>query len=294
LPAPGTGAGKAVAAAVDAGAQGASAGDARLQRALEFLKAGNAKEAEPLFRAVAEEKAARITADSKDAATAFRNLGAIAGFADPKSALDAYQKAGELDPDDMNSILWVGWMQLQRGNLQEAEARFRRVLPATKPDDWVNYWARIGLGDIGIARGNLAEALKSFRDGLAIAQHLAQADPGNADWQRDLSVSYEKIGDVLVDQGNLPEALKSFRADLAITERLARADPGNAGWQRDLAVSNGRLAGAFRKGGDKAKALDALRQGRAIMVRMTTLSPDNAVWKSDLAWFDGQIAELGR
>jgi tetratricopeptide (TPR) repeat protein len=198
------GADKAIGAAVDAAAQGASAGDARLQRALEFLKAGNAKEAEPLFRAVAEEKAARIKVDSKDAATAFRNLGAIAGFADPKGALDAYQKAVELDPDDMDSIFWVGWMRLERGNLQEADARFRRILLATKPDDWVNYWARIGLGDIGVARGNLAEALKSFRDGLAIAQRRAQADPGNAGWQRDLSVSYSKIGDVLVDQGNLP------------------------------------------------------------------------------------------
>ena len=41
-------------------------------------------------------------------------------------------------------------------------------------------------------------------DGLAIADRLARADPGNASWQRDLSVSYNKIGDVLVAQGNLP------------------------------------------------------------------------------------------
>ncbi len=169
------GADKAIGAAVDAAAQGASAGDARLQRALGFLKAGNVKEAEPLFRAVAEEKAARIKTDSKDAATAFRNLGAIAGFADPKRALDAYQKAAELDPDDMESIFLVGWTQLQRGNLEEADARFRRVLLATKTDNWANYWARIGFGNIRIARGNLPEALKSFRDGLAIANRLAEA-----------------------------------------------------------------------------------------------------------------------
>jgi tetratricopeptide (TPR) repeat protein/pimeloyl-ACP methyl ester carboxylesterase len=235
------GADKAIGAAVDAAAQGASAGDARLQRALEFLKAGNAKEAEPMFRAVAEEKAARIKTDSKDAATAFRNLGAIAGLADPKRALDAYQKAAELDPDDMNSIFWVGWMQLERGNLQEAEARFRRVLLATKTNNWADYWARISLGDIRIARGNLADALKSYRDGLSIAERLAQADPGNAGWQRDLSVSFERVGDVLVAQGNLAEALKSFRGGLAIRERLAQADPGNAGWQRNLSVSFDRV-----------------------------------------------------
>jgi acyl-coenzyme A synthetase/AMP-(fatty) acid ligase len=29
---------------------------------------------------------------------------------------------------------------------------------------------------------------KSFRDGLAIRDRLAKADPGNAGWQRDLSI----------------------------------------------------------------------------------------------------------
>jgi hypothetical protein len=48
-----------------------------------------------------------------------------------------------------------------------------------------------------VAQGNLPEALKSFRDGHAIRDRLAKSDPGNAGWQRDLSVSYEKIGNVL-------------------------------------------------------------------------------------------------
>ncbi len=54
---------------------------------------------------------------------------------------------------------------------------------------------------------------------------LTKADPNNAEWQRDLAVSYDKVGDVLVAQGSLPEALKSFQAGLAIADRLAKADP---------------------------------------------------------------------
>ena len=157
------------------------------------------------------------------------------------------------------------------------------------------------IGDVLVAQGDLPEALKAFRDSLAIRRpsgqgrprqrrlaarsvgvlredrrraggagqsaggaeslprqprhrdRLAKADPGNAGWQRDLSVSYDKIGDVLVAQGNLPEALKSFRDSLAITDRLAKADPGNAGWQRDLSVSyeqdRRRAGGAGRSAG---------------------------------------------
>ncbi len=92
-----------------------------------------------------------------------------------------------------------------------------------------------------VAQGNLPEALKAYRDSLAIGERLAKADPGNAGWQRDLSVSYDKVGDVLVAQGNLPEALKAYRDSLAIRERLAKADPGNAGWQRDLSVSYNKV-----------------------------------------------------
>jgi hypothetical protein len=66
-------------------------------------------------------------------------------------------------------------------------------------------------------------ASKSYRDGLAIADRLAKSDPGNAGWQRDLSVSYNKIGGLLVAQGNLPEALKSFRDGHDIIDRLAVA-----------------------------------------------------------------------
>jgi predicted negative regulator of RcsB-dependent stress response len=95
--------------------------------------------------------------------------------------------------------------------------------------------------DVLVAQGNLPDALAAYKAALAIAERLAKADPENAGWQRDLSVSHEKIGDVLVAQGNLPDALAAYKAALAIAERLAKADPENAGWQRDLAISNERL-----------------------------------------------------
>jgi Flp pilus assembly protein TadD len=55
------------------------------------------------------------------------------------------------------------------------------------------------------AQGDLSAALKSYSDGLSVIERLAKSDPGNAGWQRDLSVSYDRVGDVLVAQGNLPD-----------------------------------------------------------------------------------------
>ena len=37
-----------------------------------------------------------------------------------------------------------------------------------------------------VAQGDRAGALKSYRDGLAIRERLAQSDPGNAQWQQDV------------------------------------------------------------------------------------------------------------
>ena len=71
--------------------------------------------------------------------------------------------------------------------------------------------------------GGIDEALQAYRDGLAVAGHLAAADRSNTLWQRDLSLSYEKVGDVLMAQGKLEEALEAYRESLSIQERLATA-----------------------------------------------------------------------
>ena len=56
---------------------------------------------------------------------------------------------------------------------------------------------------------------RRFESVFAEAERLAQADPGNAEWQRDLSVSHNKIGDMLAAAGDRAGALAEYRADLA-------------------------------------------------------------------------------
>ncbi len=68
----------------------------------------------------------------------------------------------------------------------------------------------------------------------AIREALRPRDPANTEWQRDLSVSQDRIGDVLVAQGDRDGALKAYREGLAIREALTRRDPANTEWQGDL------------------------------------------------------------
>ncbi|HRD65405.1 MAG TPA: tetratricopeptide repeat protein, partial [Candidatus Competibacter sp.] len=288
------GAERSVGEAVAAAGQGAAEGDERMKKALALLKENRIAEAEALFRAVAVDREAQAKQNARAAAIAYRNLGAIAGLRDPKRALDAYAKAIESDPDDLESLFWAGWLQRERGDLREAERRFKRVFKLAIPENqaWFIYWARIGIGDVLVAQGSLPEALKAYRDSLAIADRLAQADPGNAGWQRDLSVSYDRIGDVLVAQGSLPEALKAYRDSLAIADRLAQADPGNAGWQHDLSVSYEKIGDVLVAQGNLPAALKTYRDGLAIRERLAQADPGNAGWQRDLSVSYNKIGDV--
>jgi tetratricopeptide (TPR) repeat protein len=150
-------------------------------------------------------------------------------------------------------------------------------LAAAKPDD-ANY--QIGLaaaydeiGNVQMAQGDLAAALKAYNAGLAIRERLAQSDPGNTAWRRDLSVSYEKVGNVQVAQGDLAAALKSYQVDLAIAERLAQSDPANAGWQHDLQLSYGDVGDVQVAQGDLVAALKSYQAALAIAERLAQSDP---------------------
>jgi tetratricopeptide (TPR) repeat protein len=147
-------------------------------------------------------------------------------------------------------------------------------------------------GDYLGGRAALTEVLLLYERVRAAFERLARTDPGNARWQRELSVSHEKIGDVLAQQGNLSAALDSYRASLAIRERLAHADPGNPVWQRDLSVSHEKIGDMLRPQGNLSAALDSYRAALAILERLAQADPRNAHWQRDLSVAQGKIGQV--
>jgi hypothetical protein len=120
---------------------------------------------------------------------------------------------------------------------------------------------------------------------------LAGRDPANTGWQRDLSVSHERIGDVLVAQGDGAGALLAYRKGLEIAEALAGSDPANALWQTDLAFSCSILGRA-----ELGQSLEARREyllrGRGILAALKEagrLLPAQD-W---IGWFDEALGKLG-
>lgn len=93
-----------------------------------------------------------------------------------------------------------------------------------------------------LSAGDLSSAARLADTIHQQVENRATADPTNTAWQRDLSISHNKLGDLAVTAGDLAEGKRHYQADLAIAERLAAMDPSNAQWQRDLSISRQRLA----------------------------------------------------
>ena len=82
------------------------------------------------------------------------------------------------------------------------------------------------------AQGAVPEALKAYRDSLAIRERLAKADPGNAQWQVDVAFSYWR----LAQHGDEPK--ENWRKVVDSLQRLH---------------DEGRLAPTHKKSLDRAK-----------------------------------------
>ena len=90
------------------------------------------------------------------------------------------------------------------------------------------------------AQGDLAGALEAYADSLAIRERLAASDPGNAGWQRDLSVSWERIGGIRERQHDRAGALEAWRQALTISLPLAKAHPDSVDLVTTPEVACGR------------------------------------------------------
>ena len=77
---------------------------------------------------------------------------------------------------------------------------------------------------------------------------LATADPANTEWQRNLSISHDKLGDIAAAAGDQAATRDHYQASLDIRVRLATADPVNAQWQRDLSFARQQIADLDKEG----------------------------------------------
>ncbi len=159
---------------------------------------------------------------------------------------------------ELQPLLRTAALYEAKGQATETRTLYTEIL-ALEPD-WPEalhacFWFYTDQGDLGRVRTTLAEARHHYEEAHRLAQRLTTIDSGNTEWQRDLSISYDKLGDVAKAQGQLETAVQAYRDSLEVAQKLAASDPSNTEWQRDLYVSYWRLADL----GEKRKAIAEAR-----------------------------------
>jgi len=98
------------------------------------------------------------------------------------------------------------------------------------------------VGDVLEAQGKLAEAQALFGESLAISRRLAEQDPSNADWQRDLAVACLKIARLGSELGGHMAALALYEEASRIFGALVKSAPGFAQWAKEKETVDSELA----------------------------------------------------
>jgi tetratricopeptide (TPR) repeat protein len=209
-----------------------AAADETLAEAIGHHQAGNAAEAEALYRAV--------LAANPDNALASYNLGLLCFEAGRLAeAIDAWRDTIAARPDYVEAHINLGTAVLALGRPEEAAAWFKRAI-ALRPDD-------------AMAISNLGKAL----------QDMGRTDDAIAAYRAALGHQPDNAGATL----NLGSALLDRRAwdeSAAVTRRAIAMQPDNA-------MAHANLGTALARLGEYDAALAACRQAIALRPRDRTV-----------------------
>ena len=121
-----------------------------------------------------------------------RQLGELTYPWDTARATLAYEKAIENKSDQVWDYIYLARLYQRGANLQASKLI---LIQAQNLDVSERDRAVISdeIGDVARAQGDLTAARTAYEDGLKIANTLAQSDPTNTGFQRDLMVSHWKL-----------------------------------------------------------------------------------------------------
>ncbi|MGH3912575.1 MAG: hypothetical protein ACRDTC_04080, partial [Pseudonocardiaceae bacterium] len=163
------------------------------------------------------------------------------GAADYLDLLDIPRHHAALGQYDDLADVAVQVTQVLPGTLAVAAylAEIRPLIPPTE-----RAWSSVAELEIinFLTIGDLPSAVQLADTFHHNIENRASADPTNTQWQRDLSISHNKVGDLAVAAGDLATAQQRFQTSLTIRERLAAMDRTNVQWQKDLAYVQRRMA----------------------------------------------------
>ncbi|MEO8597431.1 MAG: protein kinase [Candidatus Solibacter sp.] len=140
--------------------------------------------------------------------------------------------------------------------------------------------------------GLTAEALVSYRKGLAIEKELLAHNPTHENLRLDVARMYNRICRVEQSTGNFPESLNSCNQAAAIQKEVLDRHPDDVNLRGDLASTYQNVAGSYLAMGDYARTEEQRSRALAEFQELYRKQPDNETFLYGLANAYHRMANL--
>ncbi len=213
-----------------------------------------------------------------------------------KMAIDAVRRYGEVVTGTRELKNEPSLAGLRTTLLREPQTFFKSLRDRLQADRETTpeSLARLGKASFDLAGltdeiGDKQDALRAYKESLAIQQRLASDNPSVREYQAALAKTYHNIGIEQRETGQTTEALQSLGRALVIMERLARESPMDAGYQHALARVQNSIGALEHQTGHHAEALASFEQARAVFERLAREYPSDKEYARYLAGTHGNI-----
>jgi tetratricopeptide (TPR) repeat protein len=157
--------------------------------------------------------------------------------------------------------------------LRSSEAVYAELVALDQPKrDWLRGFviSEMRVGDLLRTQSAWAEALVTYRAGLALAERLAVTDP--EDWLigSDIAIAHGKIGELLERQGDYPAALEEYLTAEKHIEDLVVRLPSEHRLRRELAGWQLAVARVLRRQGEMSGAITRCRAAVDVLESLAT------------------------
>ena len=213
-----------------------------------------------------------------------------------RQALQGTGEAVRRNPDDpqrlfdhAQNVFWLGDIARDRGQIDKAEAanrEYKRLadkMVAIEPDNlkWRMevLYAEENIGIVLRNQRRFAESARQFESSVRPMESLASIDPGNAEYQRELSTLLAWSADAQRDLGRLDAAIQRREKQISFLRRLLASGDTNVAFREHLIPAQQGLGILFASRGQPDRGIEQFRLAVAEANRLIPIEPDNVLWK---------------
>lgn len=198
---------------------------------------------------------------------------------------------------------WIGFVALQQGRLDDAEAWLRRyrdsaiTLAAMDPEnfDWQREvaYGHHNLAVLDDGRGRYVEAERAMRAQLELFRVWLERRPADTELRFSAANVASWLGTLALRQGQLPAAEDYFVEQVAQMRQNIAEDPANAKWKENHANALLLLADAQAQRGRLAEARVSIGAASPLAAALSAQDQANNLWRELLGrcrWWQAQLA----